>query len=583
MIRLRNKQTQLANINKKAHLPVLSSLFLHPKLLKTIGLLFIIIFFILPILRLIFMSFIGEGGFTLSFYEEILTEERTWTVLKNTMYVIIGSTAIASIVGVLFAWIMAYTDIRGKGIIQVFILLPFVIPSYITSLAWVQFFGPAGFLDSVLSVLPFEVPTWDLYSISGIIFVMGISHFPLVYLFTVNVLRQIPREMELAARISGASRLKSFRKVVLPIALPGIVGGTFIAFLGSLDNFGIPAFLGTPANISVLSTYIYQQVIGFGTSSFNRAAVLSVVLGIIALIGIALQWFVLRKSKRLETEKIDYEPRYYLGKKKLVVEGIVWLFFAVTSIFPLVSMVLTSFLRAYGLSFTWENMSLKNYSYILTSPSTTEAIWTSLKLAGTTAIIGIWIGTLIAYLRVRKPSMFMKVVEGSITIPYALPGTVLALAMIFAWMEPIPGWNPGIYGSVAILYIAYITRFLILQVRSGITAFQQVDVQMEEASRINGTNGFGKWKRILIPLITPGVLSGAMLVFLSALSELTVSALLYSSDSETIGVSILSFQQSGYSLYATAFSCVIIGLILLSYIILFVVQALWKRKVGKNQ
>ena len=264
-------------------------------------------------------------------------------------------------------------------------------------------------------------------------------------------------------------------------------------------------------------------------------------------------------------------------------EGIVWLFFAVTSIFPLVSMVLTSFLRAYGLSFTWENMSLKNYSYILTSPSTTEAIWTSLKLAGTTAIIGIWIGTLIAYLRVRKPSMFMKVVEGSITIPYALPGTVLALAMIFAWMEPIPGWNPGIYGSVAILYIAYITRFLILQVRSGITAFQQVDVQMEEASRINGTNGFGKWKRILIPLITPGVLSGAMLVFLSALSELTVSALLYSSDSETIGVSILSFQQSGYSLYATAFSCVIIGFILLRYIILFVVQALWKRKVGKNQ
>lgn len=539
--------------------------------------LFVVIFFIVPIIRLLFMSLIGDEGFTFSYYETILSEARTWEVLKNTWIAVIGSTAIASVLGILFAWLIAYTDIRGKGIIQVFILLPFVIPSYVTSLAWVQFFGPAGLLDHLFSI------TWDLYSMSGIVFVMGISHFPLVYLFTVHVLRQIPREMEQAARISGASRWESFRKVILPIALPGIVGGTFIAFLGSLDNFGIPAFLGTPANISVLSTYIYQQVIGFGTSSFNHAAVLSVMLGIIALTGIGIQWLVLRKSKRLETEKIDDEPRYFLGKKKITVEILVWGFFTVTSIFPLLSMIMTSFLNAYGLSFTWENLSLKNYDYILTSSSTTEAIITSLKLAGTTALIGMVIGTLIAYLRVRKTSIWMKVVEGSITIPYALPGTVLALAMIFAWMEPIPGWNPGIYGSAVILYIAYITRFLILQVRSGITAFQQVDVQMEEASRINGTNGFGKWKKILIPLITPGVLGGSMLVFLSALTELTVSALLYSSDSETIGVSILSFQQSGYTLYATAFSSVIIGLIVFSYLLLFVVQALWKRKVGKNK
>lgn len=539
--------------------------------------LFVVIFFIVPIIRLLFMSLIGDEGLTFSYYETILSEARTWEVLKNTWIAMIGSTAIASVLGILFAWLIAYTDIRGKGIIQVFILLPFVIPSYVTSLAWVQFFGPAGLLDHLFSI------TWDLYSMSGIVFVMGISHFPLVYLFTVHVLRQIPREMEQAARISGASRWESFRKVILPIALPGIVGGTFIAFLGSLDNFGIPAFLGTPANISVLSTYIYQQVIGFGTSSFNHAAVLSVMLGIIALTGIGIQWLVLRKSKRLETEKIDDEPRYFLGKKKITVEILVWGFFTVTSIFPLLSMIMTSFLNAYGLSFTWENLSLKNYDYILTSSSTTEAIITSLKLAGTTALIGMVIGTLIAYLRVRKTSIWMKVVEGSITIPYALPGTVLALAMIFAWMEPIPGWNPGIYGSAVILYIAYITRFLILQVRSGITAFQQVDVQMEEASRINGTNGFGKWKKILIPLITPGVLGGSMLVFLSALTELTVSALLYSSDSETIGVSILSFQQSGYTLYATAFSSVIIGLIVFSYLLLFVVQALWKRKVGKNK
>ena len=555
----------------------ISSGFFNRKKVLAIGL--IIIFFIIPIIRLIIMSFLSDEGINFDYYHAILTDGRTWQVLQNTLIVVVGSTIISLILGTAFAWMVAYTDIRMKGIVQLFIFLPFIIPSYITSLAWVQFFGPAGLLTKMLD----QLPSWNLYSMSGIIFVMGISHFPLVYLFTVNVFRKIPREMELAARISGASRWTAFSKIVFPMALPGVVGGSFIAFLGGLDNFGIPAFLGTPANISVLSTYIYQKVIGFGPSAFNEAAVLSVILGVIAIIGISLQWLLLRKSKPIETTKLDYSPRYHLGKKKLIAEILIWLFFAMTSIFPFISMVMTSFLNAYGLDFVPENFSLKNYAYILSRNSTVESIFTSLKLAGVTTVIGIIVGTIFSYYRVRKPNVTMRLQEYAITIPYALPGMVLALAMIFAWMEPIPGWNPGIYGSTAILYIAYVTRFLILQVRSGITAFQQVDVEVEEAARINGTNGFGKWKRIMVPLIAPGILSGAMLVFLSALTELTVSSLLYSSNSETIGVAILSFQQSGYTLYSTAFSSLIVGLIIVGYFLLFASGALRKRKVEKEK
>jgi iron(III) transport system permease protein len=563
---------------EEIHTGVISSIFLNPKLYNILATLLIIIFFVIPIIRLVVMSFTGDGGTTMQFYKDILSDSETWVVLENTLYAVVGSTVIALILGTAFAWIIAYTDIRMKGIVQLFVFLPFIIPSYITSLAWVQFFGPAGLLSNLFEKLPIPLPTWDLYSMSGIIFVMGISHFPLVYLFTVNVFRQIPREMELAARISGASRWATFSKVIFPMALPGVVGGSFIAFLGGLDNFGIPAFLGTPANLSVLSTYIYQKVIGFGTSAFNEAAVLSVILGVVAILGISFQWLVLRRTKRLETAKIDYRPRYQLGKARLAAEIIIWLFFAITSIFPLLSMVLTSFLKAYGLDFVPENFSLKNYQFILGRSSTIDSILTSMKLAGVTTLIGMVFGTIVAYFRVRKPSTKTKLMENAITIPYALPGTVLALAMIFAWMQPIPGWNPGIYGSAAILYIAYVTRFLILQVRSGITAFQQVDIEVEEAARINGTNGFGKWKKIMLPLIVPGIMSGALLVFLSALTELTVSSLLYSSKSETIGVSILSFQQSGYTLYSTAFSSLIVILIILGYVALFAGQKLWKRK-----
>jgi len=172
-----------------------------------------------------------------------------------------------------------------------------------------------------------------------------------------------------------------------------------------------------------------------------------------------------------------------------------------------------------------------------------------------------------------------KGLEMIIGIPYALPGTVLALAMIFAWMEPIPGWNPGIYGSIMILLIAYVTRFLILQVRGSITAFMQVDSSIEEAARVSGSNGFFKWKKVLLPLIIPGVISGALLVFLTALTELTVSSLLWSSGTETIGLVIFNFEQAGYSTYSTAFSCIVVLFILLAFFMLAILQKLWDRRV----
>ena len=127
------------------------------------------------------------------------------------------------------------------------------------------------------------------------------------------IFRKIPRELQDAAKVGGASNGTIFRKIVFPMALPGIAGGGLLAFLSNLDNFGIPAFLGIPANIRVLSTYIYEQVIGYGPSAFARASVLSVLLGVIAIIGTIVQWVIVRKSKVNETSKMDMEPRYFLS------------------------------------------------------------------------------------------------------------------------------------------------------------------------------------------------------------------------------------------------------------------------------
>ncbi|WP_203362968.1 iron ABC transporter permease [Bacillus sp. REN10] len=561
------------------------SLLNKKNILFTIGFLLVILFFVVPVLRLIFLSFMEEGSITLNHYTEILKEKTTWLTIQNTIYIVLGSTVLSLSLGVTLAWIVAYVNIGGKKWMQLFIFLPFIIPSYITTLAWIQFLSKNGLVSSMLHSLWQEVKLPNLYSMGGIIFILGISHYPLVYLFTVNVFRKIPRELEEAAKTSGATRGTVFRKVIFPLALPGIASGGLLAFLTNLDNFGVPAFLGIPANIRVLSTYIYEQIVGFGPSAFSRAAVLSVLLGIIALVGTFIQWLLLKRSRVTDTVTRDLEPRIYLSTtRKRVVEFGVWTFLLVTSLVPFLSMAATSLIKAYGLSFKFENLSLKNYQYVFfTDPKAMSSLSTSLQLALFSTIVCVVIGTLLAYLRYKQPSVGTKITELFITIPYALPGTVFALCMIFAWMQPIPGWNLGIYGSIWILLIAYVTRFLILQVRGSYTALLQVDPSIEEAARTSGAKGWVKWRKILLPLIFPGLVGGALLVFLMVLTELTVSSLLWSTGSETIGVVIFNYEQAGYTTYSTAFASVIVLAILLGGILFILFSKLWERKVMKSK
>ncbi|MFP7494696.1 iron ABC transporter permease [Terribacillus saccharophilus] len=548
------------------------------KLPILIGLLILVFFFLLPIIRLLFMSFTSGESLTISTYSEVLKESVTWKTLGNTLYTVAGSTVLSMLLGISMAAVMAYTNIRGKSVMQLFIYLPFIIPSYITTLAWVQFFSESGPLG--------WMPDWmipNLYSVGGIIFVLGISHYPLVYLMTVQVFRRIPRDAELAASVSGASRFTSWRKVILPMALPGICSGGLLAFLSNLDNFGVPAFLGIPANIRVLSTYIYEQVIGYGPSAFSRAAVLSVLLGIVAIAGTLVQLWFVRRSKVTETTVPDDEPRIELrsGRRKLM-EAILWIFLLGTSLVPFLAMAAVSLLQAYGIDLSWQNLSLENYRYILLEDEKVlRSLGNSLLLGVITAAICLVFGTLFAYYRSTNTGKLPKVMEAIITTPYALPGTVLALCIILMWMQPLPGWYPGVYGTPAILLIAYITRFFVLQFRGSYTAFTQLDVRMEEAARTNGANYFTRWRQIILPLILPGVLSGALLVFLTSLTELTVSSMLWSSGAETVGVIIFSFEQAGYSTYSTAFSSLIVLAILLCGISYLVMQRKWKQR-GKR-
>lgn len=540
-------------------------------------------FFVLPIAKLLLLSVQNEQGFTLSYYTELFRQERFWKVLRHTFVIVLGSTALSMGLGVVAAWLMAYTDLKHKKLLNLLIVLVFVLPSYVLTLSWSSFMGTQGLMASFLHLFDAGAKPWSMYSVGGIIFVMGIHHFPLVYLFTLNVLKKIPRDLEWAAKTGGAGKLKTIAQVTLPLALPGITAGGLLVFLASLDNFGIPAFLGTPVNISVLSTLIYEEIIGFGPSAFARGASLSVLLGLIAIAGTLLQWFTVRKSKAIETTRMDEEPRYALGKARAWVGGTMWGALILITIVPLLSMITLSLRKSYGGKLNWSTLTLDNYRHVLfDNPTIWRAIQNSLTLSFITLAVCIVIGTLFAFYRVRKPSKLNKLAELAISIPYTLPGIVFALSMILVWMEPIPGWNPGIYGTTTILLIAYVCRFLVLQIRAGVTAFMQVDASMEEAARISGAGAWTRWKAILLPLLLPGILGGGLLVFLTALTELTVSALLYSSGTQTIGVTIFGFEQAGKTLYSTALSSLIVLFIFVGAGLLQLLQKGFARRGGRN-
>ncbi|WP_050180099.1 ABC transporter permease [Domibacillus robiginosus] len=564
---------------RRREAPSFSSFFAIKKWFMILGLLLVILVFAVPVLRLLLLSVLEDGAWSAAHYTHVLREAATWTAVKNTLYTVTGSTLLSLVLGVSMAWTMAYVHLRGKRWIQLFIFLPFIIPSYITTLAWIQFLGKSGPVFSLFGWAP------NLYSMGGIIFLLGISHYPLVYLFTVDVFRKIPRELEDAARTAGAGRKHVLMKIVLPLALPGIAGGGLLAFLTNLDNFGIPAFLGIPANVRVLSTYIYEQIAGFGPSAFARAAVLSVLLGTIALAGTLVQWLLLKRSRVTETAVRDTSPRIFLTAwRQRLLEASIWLFLGMTSLVPFLAMGALSLVKAYGLPFRPENLSLKNYHYVfLEDAKTGSALWNSVSLAVVTTVICLVAGTALAYVRYRGGGFLPTLMELFVTIPYALPGTVLALCMIFAWMQPIPGWNPGLYGSIWILLIAYVTRFFVLQVRGSYTALLQVDPSMEEAARVSGAHGWTRWRRILLPLLFPGLAGGALLVFLMVLTELTVSSLLWSTGSETIGVVIFNYEQSGYTTYSTAFASVLVLAILAGGLSFTAFGRQWERKVMKKQ
>ncbi len=514
-----------------------------------------------PSAVLILQSLLVEGRLSLGHYVRLARDPSTYSVLTNSLIVSLWATAGGTAIGVVLAWLVSRTDLPGRRLWRTLVLLPYMIPPFIGAMAWVYLLSPVGYVNQAWMALTGSPdPLFVIYGPAGIILVLMLYGYPIVYLTALGVLGRMDSSLEEAARMAGAGPARVMRDVTLPLILPGILAGALLLLMSSLANFGIPAIIGFPARYFVLTTKIYATILNFDLRDNLRvAAALSMWLVIVAAVVLRLQRTLLGRRR---FTVIGGQP----GPQRLVSLG-AWrhpaaaaltVFVVVSVVLPIAAIVLTSLIRAYGLPPTVANMTLQHYATVMLGvPKVHRAIVNSLGLAAAAStiivVLAVGIGYMLARARIRGGAFL----ELLLTIPYAVPGTVVALAMILAWVRPVPLLGIRLYNTIWILLLAYVARFLVFGVRTVMAGVAQVHESLEEAARISGASRAAAFRDIVLPNIRPSLVAGWFLTFIPAVAELTLSILLFSVGNETIGVVVFGLHDEGKIALAAAVSVIV--------------------------
>ena len=508
---------------------------------------------LLPLARLVAEGIAPGGTLSTDAIARVLASPTTWTATGHSLLTAFGGTLLAVLVGTAVALCVGLTDIRGRNAVVFCFVMPLLIAPQVVALAWLQSFGPSSPLLKMLGAAPAMGSRNPLYSAGGIILVLGVQYAPLVFLTLRAALRTLPQELIEAALAGGAPPRRVLRTIVLPLMTPPLLAGIALSFVSCLGNFGIPALLGIPGNYVVLPTLIYQRLAGLGPGVLSEVAVLSMLIGAIAVLGIVAQESMLRRRDfRISAATIAARP-FELRRLRLPTEVALWTLVGIVLVLPLCALVLTSLVPAVGVSLSAATATLDNFRFVLFDHAAARrAFVNSFGLSATAAVVIVAFAIPLAYFLVWRRSRLLRAVNLVTEIPYAVPGVVLAIAAILLFLKPLPLVGVTLYNTVWIILFCYLARFLVLGLRPVVAGYHQLDRTLEEASQIAGARLPRRLRTVIVPLVAPTAAAGALLIFLTAFNELTLSALLWSSGSETLGVVFFSFQQGGDSTYAAA-------------------------------
>ncbi len=538
-----------------------------PAIILGLSVLFLLIIVGYPLLWLVFGALGVPQNLTLVPLVRVFTEARNLTPLKNTLILAIGTGLLSILLGVPLAWATARTDMPLRRFIHALVALAFILPPYLTSLAWIILLGPnAGHFNRLLRwLLPFHHGPLNIFSMGGVIFVIALHVFAYTYLLTHSALQTLDAPLEESAQVLGANRWTITRRITLPLVAPAVTGGALLAGVVSLALFGPQSLLGSPAKVTFLPTRIFS-LLGSYPPRFADASALSFLLVVLTVIGLTVQRKYLEQRSYVTVSGRGVRTNVVpLGRWKWPLFLICFLVVFLAALAPLAVLVLAAFSKVWTDPMTPANFTLTNFhTALLGNQVSRRGIINSFKLAFGAATLGTALGLFIAYIDQRTTLRGRRVCDYLAILPLGLPGTVLAVGMIQAFIRP----PFHLYGTVWILLIAYIARHIPLAVRSASGALRQVDPALEEAARITNASWLQSIRLILAPLVRSSLVVAWLLIFIPSLGELSATILLYTSGTETISVAIFRLNDLGQLEAVSALAVFTIAVILLTSLLL---------------
>lgn len=482
----------------------------------------------------------GDGDWSGIWWRSLLSYRYLLaTPLTHSLLLGLGTALAASAMGAAIAWFATRSDLPGRGAILAFAALPHIIPGFQLASAWVllfmhnglwsSFFGTAAPLPAYGGVAAWLVMSLHLYVFSFAVIAAAMS--------------SLDASLEEAGRAVGLSPLGVMRKVTLPLVIPAIASGALLCFAYAVEEFGVPSLLGAPAGFSTLTTAVYEQVTT-PPLSFGAASAQSVILALVAIVVLSIGLRLGKNKVATISGKGARPNRVALGVWRWPLAVTIWTFLLATSLLPLASLALTSFLKSWGRGYGPANWTLDRHLALVSSPDLLHAIANTIFLAGGAALLAMLVGIVVAYGAVRLRSRLAKLVDGLSFVAFATPGIVIGVALMLAFGRGVL----NLYGTYAILIVAYMVRFSGVSVRTITTSFLQLGNDPEDAGRAVGLPFLQRVMRVAIPLARPAIIAGLLLAFINGVKEISCTSLLVSQGHQTLAYeAYIRFQEGNYT------------------------------------
>jgi iron(III) transport system permease protein len=532
-----------------------------------------------PLVMLLYGSIrsapIGEPGatYTIQNYIKAYFDKEFYVLLLNSIYYALGTCSLTFLLGTFLAWVSERTNTPLKRLFVVMSLIPFIIPGILSTISWILLLSPKiGLINlAVKDILGLESAPFNVYTMWGMIWAESIHLYPLVFLLMSAAFRNMDTSLEEASLSAGSSTFATFWRITLPLMRPAMFSVLLINFVRGIEAFEVPALIGVPAKISVFTTKIFLAIHQF-PSDFGLAGAYAVTLLAISTVGVLIYGKITRKEERFATVTgKGYRPRVIdLGAWKYLTLGISFLIFFLAVILPVFVLLWSSFIPYYGIPSRelMEKMTLANFQYILNYPLALTAFKNSFYLSVGSATLVMLLTSMISWITVKTKLPGRALLDNMTFIPIAMPGIVLGVSLIWVYLTlPIP-----IYGTIWVLLLAYITKFMPYGIRAASASMIQINKELEEASLTAGGTWFQTFRKVILPLLMPGFTAGWIYISIIALRELSTSILLYSYNSTVLSIMAFDLWEGGQYTYVCA-----LGVLM---VLLLIAMAFTARKLG---